>query len=96
MSQNITPEKLDAFAKAVEKAAHEHLGSNGVRGVMIALDRFTYYPARMEFIKSPYVAAHDLVADNLEHGFTHAYGFIRVACVDDLQERERLFKRQKW
>jgi hypothetical protein len=42
MSQNITPEKLLNFAKAVEKLAHEHLGANGVHKVHVSLDPETY------------------------------------------------------
>lgn len=96
MSQHITPAKLDAFAKAVEQAAQEHLGSNGVRGVLVALDRDTYYPARMEFMRDPVSMAVDLTTDDLRNGFDHACGFIRVSMVDDMDDRKRVFHKQRW
>jgi hypothetical protein len=60
MSQHVTKDKLDAFANAVTKAAHEHLGANGVISIAIGLDYETYSFARMEKMR-----------DSLDMGFIH-------------------------
>jgi hypothetical protein len=60
MSNNVTKEKLDAFAAAVTKAASEHLGANGVISIAIGLDYETYCNARMEKMR-----------DSLDTGFIH-------------------------
>jgi hypothetical protein len=82
MSQSITGEKLTAFAEAVIKAAHEHLGANGVIGVAVGLNYDTYNATLAEYLKSDQArAVVNLATDQLHHGWTYG-GFVTVKYVE--------------
>ncbi|HKF94130.1 MAG TPA: hypothetical protein VKB96_05925 [Gammaproteobacteria bacterium] len=90
MSQNITEAKLSSFAKAVSKAAHEHLGANGVISIAVGLDRDTYLQNRMEMMRTGVMNLTDIADSKL----AYFGGFVTVVGADHWAEFDKMLKRR--